>query len=29
MLACGYEGPGRLWPVDGILGRIGELLAGR
>lgn len=28
MLACGYEGPGRLWPVDGILGRIGELLAG-
>lgn len=19
MLACGYEGPGRLWPVDGII----------
>lgn len=27
MLACGYEGIGRLWPVDGILTRIEELLA--
>ena len=27
MLACGYEGPGRLWPVDGIVQRALELLA--
>lgn len=27
MLACGYEGVGRLWPVDGILARIEEMLA--
>jgi hypothetical protein len=26
MLACGYEGVGRLWPVDGIAARIGEIL---
>jgi len=27
MLACGYEGIGRLWPVDGILKRALEILA--
>ena len=26
MLACGYEGIGRMWPVDGILARIESLL---
>lgn len=26
MLACGYEGLGRLWPVEGIVARIEELL---
>jgi len=26
MLACGYEGVGRLWPVDGIVARIEEWL---
>ena len=29
MLACGYEGIGRLWNVDEIVSRAGELLAGR
>ncbi len=24
MLACGYEGIGRLWPVDGIIARVAE-----
>ncbi|MDF1859869.1 MAG: flavoprotein [Verrucomicrobiales bacterium] len=28
LLACGYEGIGRLWPVDGIEEEIGRLLAG-
>ena len=27
MLACGYEGVGRLWPVEGIIERIQALLA--
>lgn len=27
LLACGYEGTGRLWPVDGIAARALELLA--
>ena len=27
MLACGYEGTGRLWPVEGIVQRALELLA--
>lgn len=27
MLACGYEGLGRLWPVDGIVARLEQLLA--
>jgi phosphopantothenoylcysteine decarboxylase len=27
MLACGYEGVGRLWTVDGIVARAEELLA--
>ncbi len=27
MLACGYEGVGRLWPVEGIVGRVEEILA--
>jgi len=27
MLACGYEGVGRLWPVEGIVERIVEMLA--
>ena len=27
LLACGYEGTGRLWPVDGIVQRALELLA--
>jgi len=27
MLACGYEGIGRLWPVEGILERIEQILA--
>ena len=26
MLACGYEGAGRLWPVEGIVERIEEML---
>ncbi|PTY05904.1 phosphopantothenoylcysteine decarboxylase [Opitutaceae bacterium EW11] len=29
MLACGYEGVGRLWPVDGIVGKIVEMLSRR
>ena len=28
MLACGYEGLGRLWDVDGIVARVGEILKG-
>ncbi len=28
MLACGYEGIGRLWPVDGIVDRALAILAG-
>ncbi len=28
MLACGYEGIGRMWPVDGIVEAVGEILAG-
>ena len=28
MLSCGYEGVGRLWPVEGIAGRTFELLRG-
>lgn len=28
MLACGYEGVGRLWPVEGIVERVGEVLGG-
>ena len=28
MLSCGYEGVGRLWPVEGIADRILELLRG-
>ncbi|MEM9479081.1 MAG: flavoprotein [Verrucomicrobiota bacterium] len=27
MLACGYEGVGRLWPVEGIVERVEEILA--
>lgn len=27
MLSCGYEGIGRLWPVDDIVKRAGQLLA--
>ena len=27
MLACGYEGIGRLWAVDGIVARVVEMLA--
>ena len=27
MLACGYEGLGRLWPVEGIVACIAEILA--
>lgn len=27
LLACGYEGTGRLWPVDGIAARALEILA--
>jgi len=27
MLACGYEGLGRLWPVEGIVERVNEMLA--
>ena len=27
MLACGYEGTGRLWPVEGVVARALELLA--
>lgn len=27
MLACGYEGIGRMWPVDGIVSRVEELLS--
>jgi phosphopantothenoylcysteine synthetase/decarboxylase len=26
VLACGYEGIGRLWPVEPIAERVGELL---
>lgn len=26
LLACGYEGIGRLWPVEGIVGRVMEML---
>jgi phosphopantothenoylcysteine synthetase/decarboxylase len=29
MLACGYEGVGRLWNVDEIVARAAELLAQR
>jgi phosphopantothenoylcysteine synthetase/decarboxylase len=29
LLACGYEGLGRLWPVDGIVERVQTLLARR
>lgn len=29
LLACGYEGLGRLWPVEGIVDRVMELLAAR
>ena len=28
MLACGYEGLGRMWPIDGIVEEVGEILAG-
>jgi len=28
MLACGYEGVGRLWPVEGIIDRVKDTLAG-
>jgi phosphopantothenoylcysteine decarboxylase len=28
MLSCGYEGVGRLWPVEGIVERVGEMLEG-
>ncbi|MGB1745384.1 MAG: flavoprotein, partial [Limisphaerales bacterium] len=28
MLSCGYEGVGRLWPVEGIVGRTLGLLRG-
>ena len=27
LLACGYEGLGRLWPVDDIIARVEEMLA--
>ena len=27
MLACGYEGIGRLWPVDGIVERVEKILS--
>ncbi len=27
MLACGYEGIGRLWPVEGIVAKIEEMLS--
>lgn len=26
MLACGYEGTGRLWPVEGVIGKAMEIL---
>jgi phosphopantothenoylcysteine synthetase/decarboxylase len=26
LLACGYEGAGRLWPVDDIAAKAGEIL---
>lgn len=29
MLSCGYEGVGRLWPVEGVAARAQGLLAGR
>jgi len=29
MLACGYEGLGRLWAVEGIVERVQALLARR
>ncbi|RBP48094.1 phosphopantothenoylcysteine decarboxylase/phosphopantothenate--cysteine ligase [Roseimicrobium gellanilyticum] len=29
MLACGYEGSGRLWPVEGVVARAMEVLEGR
>ncbi len=28
MLACGYEGIGRLWPVEGIVAEVERILAG-
>ncbi len=28
LLACGYEGVGRLWPVDGIVAAVEKMLAG-
>jgi phosphopantothenoylcysteine synthetase/decarboxylase len=27
LLACGYEGLGRMWPVEGILERVERILA--
>jgi phosphopantothenoylcysteine synthetase/decarboxylase len=29
LLACGYEGVGRLWPVEGIEAKIEEMLAAK
>lgn len=29
MLACGYEGSGRLWPVEGVVARAMEVMEGR
>jgi len=29
LLACGYEGAGRLWPVDDIAAQVGEILRQR
>jgi phosphopantothenoylcysteine synthetase/decarboxylase len=29
LLACGYEGVGRLWPVEGIESKIEEILAAK
>ena len=28
MLACGYEGVGRLWNVEGIIAQVESILAG-
>ncbi|MGA1238113.1 MAG: flavoprotein [Limisphaerales bacterium] len=28
MLSCGYEGAGRMWPVEGIVERVKEILGG-